>query len=316
MINKEDLKILYLGTPMLSAMVLEKLINNGYNIVGVIAQCDKERDRKHNLIPVPTKVIANKYSIPVYQKEKIRLDYLFIKYLGINLILTLAYGQIIPHEMLEIPTLGAFNLHGSLLPKYRGAAPIQYALLSGDKVTGVTLMEMVDEMDAGKMFFKEEISIGPNDNYTTLTNKFIDACYKCFDKGILDVVNKINLGEEQNKDEVTFTHKITKEMEHLNFCDCGYKIKNIMRALTLNPGVHFIYKNEKIKVFSLDYEIKDNNNVEPGTIISYNSSELKISCLDGNVVIKKLQMPGKKILDIKDFYNGKKDYFVINEKVF
>ena len=139
-IKKKNLKILYFGTPDISATVLELLIKNNYNIIGVVAQMDKEKDRKGRILEVPTKVIAKKYNIPVYQKEKIRLDFEFIKELKPDIILTMAYGQLIPHDLLMIPKYGCYNLHGSLLPQYRGAAPIQFALLNGDKITGVTLM--------------------------------------------------------------------------------------------------------------------------------------------------------------------------------
>ena len=157
MINK--LRIVYMGTPSLSSYILEGLINNGYNIVGLVSQEDKPVGRKGLIEPTPTKQIALKYNIPVFQPHKIRLDYEFMKELKPDLIVTCAYGQILPQGLLDIPTLGSINVHGSLLPKYRGASPIQQALINGDKKSGVTIIEMIDKMDAGDMLDKEEFDL-------------------------------------------------------------------------------------------------------------------------------------------------------------
>ena len=166
-----EYRIVYMGTPRFSAQVLEFLINQGFNIVGVIAQEDKPVGRKKVLEPVPTKVVANKYNIPVFQPHRIRKDYEFVKALKPDLILTLAYGQIIPHELIELPKLGCLNFHGSILPKYRGAAPIQRAILHSDTETGVTLMEMVDEMDAGKFYAVETCKIEDSDTMTSMSRR-------------------------------------------------------------------------------------------------------------------------------------------------
>ena len=139
-------RIIFMGTPEISATVLEGIISSGYNVVAVIAQPDRPVGRKKILMPVPTKEVAIRHNIPVYQPIKIRKEYEFVKELNPDVIITLAYGQIVPQGLLDIPPLGCLNLHGSLLPKYRGAAPIQYALLNNDKVTGMTLMRMTKEI--------------------------------------------------------------------------------------------------------------------------------------------------------------------------
>ncbi len=311
MMDKKNVRILYLGTPELSAKVLEKLITAGYNIIGVVAQCDKEKDRKGRLLEVPTKVVAKKYGIPLFQKEKIRLDFEFIKELNPDLILTLAYGQILPVELLNIPKLGSYNLHGSLLPKYRGAAPIQYALLNDEVVTGVTLMEMIKEMDAGKMFHKVWVPIDPKDNYTTLSEKMVDACYRAFDEGIEDVINGKNKGIEQIEKEVTFTSKITKELEVINFNDATNRIKNIVRALNNEPGTYFVYNSIKYKVGEVEIVVT-NSKAEPGTIIQFDKQGFIIRCKTNAIKIVKIQKPGKKMLEYKDFYNGNARDFEVN----
>ena len=162
--EKSALRIVFMGTPSISSLVLKRMIDEGFNIVGVVAQMDKPVGRKKVIMPVPTKVVALEYNIPVFQPEKIRLDYQFLKEIAPDVVVAIAYGQIVPQEVLDIPKYGCLNLHGSLLPKYRGASPIQTALMNNDDVTGVTLMEMTKEMDAGKMFAKKEVKILPEKN--------------------------------------------------------------------------------------------------------------------------------------------------------
>ena len=314
LIKKKNLKILYFGTPDISAIVLELLIKNNYNIIGVVAQMDKEKDRKGRILEVPTKVIAKKFDIPVFQKEKIRLDFEFIKELKPDIILTMAYGQLIPHELLMIPKYGCYNLHGSLLPQYRGAAPIQFALLNGDKITGVTLMEMADKMDAGKMYYKKEIQVSDDDNYTSLKKKIAISCFEVFDEGIEDVVNGINIGEEQDEAKVTFTSKISRDLEKLNFSEDSNKINNIIRALSYEPGTYFSYKNIKFKVFKV-LPFTNLNIAELGTIIKYDKQGFCIATKDGYIEILELQKPGKNIMSFKDFYNGMQHFFTVGDRV-
>ena len=312
MLNKKEIRILYLGTPEISAVVLEKMILSGYNIVGVIAQEDREKNRKKELLPVPTKVIAQKYNIECYQPVKLNKETDIVTKLQPDLILTLAYGQIVSQTILEIPQIGCLNLHGSLLPKYRGAAPIQYALLNGDKVSGITLMEMVKEMDAGRMFYKVEVPVEVKDNYTTLTNKLADAAFRCFDEGIEDIISGKNLGEVQDESLVTFTSKITHDDEKIDFSMNSIDIINKMRALTMTPGVYFIYNDVKYKIFDMDLS-KTANVGKPGEVISYNKNSFEIATGDGSILIKSIQKPGKKIISFKDFFNGERETFKVGD---
>lgn len=309
-VNIKNLRILWLGTPNISAIVLEKIIHDGYNVIGLVAQTDKPIGRKKIIEPVPTKVVALKNNIPVYQPEKIRLDYEFIKEIKPDLIISLAYGQIIPHEMLIIPGFGCLNLHGSLLPKYRGAAPIQYALLNGDNETGITLMEMVDKMDAGKMFYKKSVKIDDNDNFDTLSLKLAYCAYETLIEGLPDYINGINGGEEQDESLVTFTKKIKSEDQCISFEDSAKNIHNKIRAFTSDPGCYFIYKNLNYKVSSsfivdIKYEI--------GKVYKYDKTGLFVGTGDKMIQITSIQKPGKKMMQIQDFYNGNRDLFKVGE---
>ncbi len=214
--EKSNLKLVFMGTPEISAYVFEKMIEDGYNFVGLIAQPDHPVGRKGLLEKVPTKVIAEKYNIPVFQPVKIRDDYAFIDEIKPDLVITLAYGQIVPQGFLDKIPMGCLNLHGSLLPKYRGASPIQTALINGEKVTGVTLMEMVKAMDAGRMYAKKEVVIDEDDNSTSLFNKIKIAASELILEALPLYINGELKGEPQDENEVTFCSLIKPEQEKLD----------------------------------------------------------------------------------------------------
>lgn len=307
---RKDIKIAWFGTPEISANVLKKLIENKYNICAVIAQPDKPIGRKKIIEKVPTKKVAELFNIPVYQPEFLKNDFDFIKQINPDLILTLAYGQIVPHDLLLLPKFGCLNLHGSLLPKYRGASPIQTSILNGDKITGVTLMEMVDKMDAGKMFYQEKIDINIDDNLDSLSKKIEDCCFNIIEYSLDKYINGELVGVVQKEDEVTYCKKIKAEDCQINFNDFGINIFNKFRALYSKPGSFFVYKGEKYNVNKI--ELLDNK-FEPCKVYNYDKTGLYIGCVDKTICIKELQKPGKKMLNIKEFYNGANSLFQKND---
>lgn len=298
------LRIIYMGTPALSSSILEGLINNGYNIVGLICQEDKPVGRKGLIEAVPTKKIALKYQIPVFQPHRIRIDYEFVKELKPDLIITCAYGQILPQGLLDIPRLGAINVHGSLLEKYRGASPIQQALINGDKTSGVTIMEMIDKMDAGDMMDKEEFTITEDDNYTSLCQKIAESGLK----GLLKVIPEIELGKEkrikQDESKATFCKKITKEEEHLNLNLTNVEVNNWIRALSETPGGYVLLDEQVFKIYKA--ETVDGHGVV-GEIIKADKNGLYIATGQGALSLKIVQKQGKKKMDYKSFINGEKN---------
>ena len=297
----KDVKILYMGTPEMSAKVLEALILGGFNIIGVIAQEDRPVGRKAILTEVPTKVIAKKYNIPVYQPHKIRLDYEFAKEIKPDLILTMAYGQIVPQGLLDIPPMGALNLHGSILPKYRGAAPIQRSIMEGEKETGVTLMEMVDKMDAGKMYGVEKCEILPEDNYTSLCEKIVKCCVDLSMKLLPKYFNGELKGEEQDESKVTIANKISPETEKLSLEYGIDKFINYVRGMSEEPGGYVLLDDLKFKILKAK---KSNQTVngEVGTLFINKNVYLKLS--DGVIELQEVQLAGKKKMDGKSFANG------------
>jgi len=309
----KNVRILYFGTPVMSSILLNYMLESGFNIIGLVAQPDKPVGRKKIIEEVPTKKVARKFNIPVYQFEKLKPNIDFFKTLNIDLILTFAYGKILPEELLFIPKYKSLNIHASLLPKYRGASPIHYALLNGDEETGVSLMEMSKEMDAGRVFSERKILISNDDNYDSLTKKVSDAAILIVKEDLEKVINDTLKPIEQDLKKVTFTKKIEDNDCLLNFKEFdAFSINNKIRALSMQPGAYFVYKNTKYKILKAKIV---NKSYSPNLIVSFNKNEFIISCKNNSISILTLQKEGKKVLDFKDFYNGNKDSFLANDVI-
>ena len=301
--NLKNLKIVYLGTPEISAECLSFLLDGGANVVAVISNEDKPVGRKGLLSPTPVKAVALDHNIPVFQPAKIKEDNAFLDELDFDIFLSMAYGQIIPEAVLSKARFGAFNLHGSLLPKYRGAAPIQRAIIDGESLTGVTLMAMVKKMDAGTMYAKKEVAIEESDNYTTLCKKIAKAAASLALDSLLDVVNRLSEGEEQKEEEVTFAAKILPEEEKLDFSLPIAKLLNKIRGLSFTPGGYCYLEGAKLKIFSAHIHSQETLG-EIGEIVS-DRKGLFVQAEGGVLSLDYLQLEGKKAMDGKSFVNGK-----------
>lgn len=303
--DKKDLRIAFMGTPSIAASFLSYLIADGFNIVAVIAQIDKPIGRKRILEPVPTKKVALEHNIPVYQPIKIRLDYEFLREVKPDLILTMAYGQLVPKGVLEFPKYGCLNMHGSILPYYRGAAPIQRAIMNGEKETGVSLMKMVEAMDAGEVYDIEKIMISSEDNYTSLCDKMAKAAFTLVKRSLLNVVSGKLIGTLQNDKLATFANKILDEEEHLPLLASGKQIVNTVRGLSEQPGAYLLLQEQKLKIYKAEH-LKKNYEGEIGQIVDTNGG-LVFKIFDGAIKIDELQLEGKKKMNSKDFINGQKE---------
>lgn len=300
--NKEALKLVFMGTPDISAKVFESMILDGYKFVGLVAQPDRPVGRKGQLEKVPTKVVAEKYGIPVFQPIRIRKEYDFIKELNPDLIITLAYGQIVPQGLLDIPKYGCLNLHGSLLPKYRGAAPIQYALINGEKVTGMTLMKMVAAMDAGTMYAKKEVIIEDEDNSTSLFNKMAEAAKELILTALPKYIDGELPGEEQDESQVAFCPTIKPEQERLDLSLDIHDVLGWIRGLSDHPGAYFLLEDKKLKVFKA--KIVNGNSGNIGEIVRADKGGLIVQLKGGQLSLLELQKEGKNRMDYKSFLNG------------
>ena len=301
--EKKELNLLFMGTPEISAYVFEQMILDGYHFVGLVAQPDHPVGRKGIIEKVPTKVIAEKYNIPVFQPIKIRKDFSFMDNLKVDLVITLAYGQIVPQGFLDIPRFGCLNLHGSLLPKLRGASPVQTALINNEKVTGVTLMEMVAAMDAGRMYGKKEVVIEEDDNATSLFKKISEAAKDLVLELLPKYVNGELEGIPQNEEEVTFCSLIKPEQEKLDLSKDILEVYGYIRGLSDEPGAYLYLDNQKLKIFKAKIA-NDLVTAEVGTIVQADKRGLLFQCQNGQLAILELQKEGKKRMDYKAFING------------
>ncbi|MBQ9457293.1 MAG: methionyl-tRNA formyltransferase [Bacilli bacterium] len=301
-----DYSIVYMGTPEISATVLSALLEDGFPIKALIASPDKEVGRKRILTPVPTKVVATSYGIPVYQPERIRKDYAFLEELKPDLILTMAYGQIVPQAVLDIPRQGCLNLHGSLLPKLRGAAPIQRSIIEGEAKTGVTLMEMVAAMDAGKMFAKAEVEILPEDNYGSLCQKIAQAAIEVAKDSLPLYAQGLLPGVPQDEAAVTFANKILPEDEKLNLNLPKQTFLNWIRGLSPTPGGYLLLEGEKFKI--LEAFVFDEAVGDPLGTLRFQKKGVTLQLCDGRLLLGKVQPAGKKEMDGAGFASGYRRY--------
>ena len=300
------MKIVFMGTPKFSVNVLEGLIDN-YDVVGVVCQPDKEVGRKHILTPCPVKEVALKNNIKVIQPKKVRNEYDEILDLNPDMIVTCAYGQIIPSEILNYPKFGCINVHASLLPKYRGGAPIHRSIINGDKVTGITIMYMDEGMDTGDIISKREVVIEDEDDLETLSDKLSICGTKLLLETIPNIVEGKNDRIKQDDKLVTYAYNIDSNDEHIDFNNNSKDIYNLIRGLSPSIGAYFLLDGERFKVYKAKI---GTNKLGVGKISLYKDC-IGIGTNDGEILLLEVQPMGKKKMDIKSYLNGiKKEEFI------
>lgn len=304
--DKKNLKIIYMGTTEFSSAILKSLINDGWNVIGLVCQADKPVGRKRELEYPATKKVALDNNIDVFQPLNIRVNNEWIKEKNPDLIITCAYGQIVPQAVLDVPKYKCINVHGSLLPKLRGAAPIQYSILKDYKITGITIMEMVKRMDAGDMFAKAEINIENDDTSDSLFKKLETVASDLLIKMLPDYIEGKVKGIPQNEDEVTFAPSIKREEEIIDWNDTSRNIYNKIRAFNSVPGAYSILNDVSVKIWDSE-EMNKKYNGENGEIVEVLKDKIVVKVSDGAIGIKELQVAGKKRMLARDFINGNKD---------
>ncbi len=299
------MKVIFLGTPAFSVPVLDAILKSKHEVVAVVTQNDKPNARGNKIEFSPVKVFALKNNIPVLQYKKIRLDGVEdLKNLNADIMITCAYGQLLSEEVLNICPKGVINVHGSLLPKYRGASPITQAILDGEKETGITMMHTAVGMDDGDIMFYEKLDIGENENYGSLSERISSLASLCAVRALDDIENGRDVRIKQNNDLATFCKKVKKEQTQLAFTLKAEHIKNTVRAFSPTPACYFYYDNKLIKVFEV--EVSEGEGKCGEILCSTAKQGLKIMAADKAVSILKLQNAGGKVLAIKDYLNGNK----------
>lgn len=308
----KDKKVIFMGTPDFSVPVLEELIKNT-NVVCVVTQPDKFVGRKSELKIPPVKEVALKNNIKVLQPIKIKEIYEELKIFNADIIVTCAYGQIIPKSILEMCSFGAINVHASLLPKYRGGAPIHKAIINGEEKTGITIMYMDLGMDTGDIIKQEKIKIEEDDNVGTLHDKLSILGANLLIKTLPSIFNKTNDRIKQDNSLSSFAPTIKRSDELINFNKSVRDVYNQIRGLYPFPCSYFLLDGKEIKVFSARKTMKKSINC--GTINSVEKDNISIGTKDYDIEILKIKPSGKKEMLVKDFLNGKKEEDLINKKV-
>ncbi len=291
-----------MGTPEFGQAILQELIEEGLNVVGVVCQPDKLVGRKQILTYPVVKQEAIRHDIPVLQPEKIRTDYQGVLDLEPDLIVTCAYGQIIPREILDYPRLGCINVHASLLPHLRGGAPIQHAIIDGYAKTGITIMEMSVKMDAGNIISQAECAIERNDTYGTLHDKLIPIARKLLRETMPQILAGNHPSIEQDQNAVTFGYNISKEEERVDLSRPYEAVYNQIRGLIPVPCSYILVQGKKVKLWKIS-ETDVRCEEETGTLINV-EKDLGL-VVEGRVIrIEELQLEGKQKMNARDFRNG------------
>ena len=294
------MKIVFMGTPTFGREILKCLHQNGYDVVLAVCQPDKYVGRKHVLTSCEVKQYCIENNIEVFQPVKIREDYTRVLQVNPDLIVTCAYGQIIPKIILE--KCKCINVHASLLPKLRGGAPIQHAIIDGYSTTGITIMEMSNKMDAGDIISQSSIDIDINDTYSSLHDKLITVATRLLLDTIGSVIDNSEVAIKQNENEVTFGYNILPQQEHIDFNKSYMQVYNQIRGLADVPYAYGIVEGKKVKLCQVSTSDIVSENVN-GTIV-FVSKGLGVVVDNRVIVIEKLQLEGKNITSAKDFRNG------------
>ena len=306
------MNILYAGTPNSSAEILKYLIkNNSIKVKGVITQPDKAGKRGQKLNESPVSSIANSYDLDLFKPDRLNIKEFKkkIEILEIDFLIVVAYGKILPRWLIELPSVSSINIHFSLLPKYRGASPIQSALLNGDKETGITFIEMSEKLDSGNIITAEKTKIFEDDNKIKLESRLTDLSIKKIDNVLIDLSKQNNSSIKQDDSSASYCQKILKVDSITNFNDTAINIFNKFRAFIEWPGLAFYHNDTLIKIHGLEVLDQINTN-KPGTIYKFDSTGLYINTIDSVIVITHLQLPNRNIISSIDAFNSYKDFFI------
>jgi len=300
----KDMRIVFMGTPDFAAAILKRLIDTGRNVVGVFSQPDKPVGRKQVIMPTATKALAMEYNIPVFQPAKLRDGEALkiMQELKPDLTVVAAYGKILPKDILDVPPLGNVNVHGSLLPKYRGSAPIQWSVINGDEVTGITTMYMAEGMDTGDMIMKFELPIGENETAGELFDRMAELGAESIEKTLELFDNGEVKGIPQNDEEATYAPMLKKEMGEIDFGKTAEEIRNLVRGLNPWPTAYTFLDGKTVKVH------------EAATAEGFCGSEGElldgkrfiVGCKNGAVEFITVQPEGKNKMSGADFIRGRR----------
>lgn len=302
-----DLRVMFMGTPSFALPALQMLHAENYQIVGVITQPDRPQGRGQVTNPPAVKILAQKFSLPVYQPNNIKEQSFFelAKELNPEIIVVAAFGQILPKHILDIPPLGCINIHPSLLPKYRGAAPMNWTLIKGETKTGVTIMMMDEGMDSGAILEQEETLVDPSENYGHLHDRLARHGATLLMKVIGNVLSGTAQPRPQDSSLVTFAPRLTKEIGEINWENSVIDICNLIRGLSPSPAAYSFIEGKLLKIYAAEPKPETTDKI-PGSLGESSANGIAVTAADGYVILKEVQLAGKKKMPVNEFLRGYK----------
>lgn len=310
----KDKRVVFMGTPCYSVPVL-KMLNEQCDVVLVVTQPDKEVGRKKILTPCPVKKFAISNNISVLSFDRLKDSYQKVLEYEFDIIITCAYGQIIPEELIYAPKYNTVNVHASLLPKYRGGAPIHHAIINGDEEVGVTIMYTDKGMDSGDIIKRKSLKLDIDDTYDIVSEKMSLLGADLLLEVLPSIFDGTCTRDKQDEDKVTFAPVIKREDEHISFNDSALNVHNKIRGLSSVPGGYAILDGIIVKLFLSSLEDTKETCFEPGVITRVDKNGIYVACLDKEVKILKLQVSGKKPMFVRDYLNGIKKEELVNKKL-
>jgi methionyl-tRNA formyltransferase len=299
-------RLIFMGTPQFALPSLEALLAAGEEVVAVVSQPDRPRGRGQKLSPPPVKELAMAQFLPVLQPQRLQDPALIqsLAELKPELIIVAAYGRILPHELLALPSVGFLNVHASLLPRHRGAAPINWALIRGDRETGVTIMWLQYEVDSGPIFLQERVPISPEDTAGTLTQKLAERGAALLMRTLELLRQGKTSRRPQPEEGVTLAPPITREMRRLDWRLPAQEVAGWIRGLDPSPGAHTLWKGRILKLFGAKVKKTKGSFAAPGTVHRLGPQGLEIACGRGSITVQELHLAGHKRLPAQEFLRG------------
>lgn len=304
------MKIIFMGTPDFAAGALEALVRAGHEVLLAVTQPDKPKGRSSELVPPPVKVCALEHGIPVFQPRRIKVPEAVeeLKRHEADIFIVAAFGQILSQEILDIPRYGCVNIHASLLPRYRGAAPIQHVIMDGEERTGVTIMQMDAGIDTGDMLYKREIPIGHKDNYETLHDKLMVLGGQAIVEALPLLEQGKLIPEKQKEEKSCYAPLIDKTMGEIDFSQPAVAIDRKIRAMTPWPSAYTRYRGKQLKIWLAQPagNVNEDGAHVPGEILETDKDSVTVAAGEGSLIIQELQLEGKKRMTAHDFLLGVK----------
>jgi methionyl-tRNA formyltransferase len=300
------MRIVMMGTSDFAVPCLQRLMEHQYDVAAVVTQPDRPKGRKRQLTPPPLKEAALAYQLPVLQPEKLRESSALAEVLAYkpDLIVTAAYGQLLPEALLSAPKYGCINVHASLLPKYRGGAPIHWAIIRGEAKTGLTIMYMVKQLDAGDILTQVEVPISDDDNVATLHDKLSRAGAELLTETIPHLIRGEITPLTQDEEEATYAPNIRPEDEIIDWNRTAREVYNLIRGLSPWPVASTYWSGQRVKIWGARLLAEHTTKGTPGTILNVSDAGIDIAAGNGVVRVTSLQPAGKKVMDAKTFING------------